>query len=286
MRHQREKPSYLPAALLSLVVHSLLLLALLISVNWKTTPPTTIAEVELWDSIPTKSLTLPRPEPMPLDAEKSIAESPPVQDKPQDDKPQDDKPQDDEPAVDIALEKKKASEKLKIAQRKKELEQQLALDNNKKLTEIKQAMLKDELEASEKKLTEQKIKTQNAALKRLAAEMLNEDNAAGSQQALAAKAAANPGIIGEYQNKIRQKIRGNVNKSLCGSGNPELKFDLSLQPTGMLSGNPKLTKSSGISACDEAVERAIIASAPLPLPADTALFSQFRNLKLTFKPNE
>jgi len=276
MRHQREKPSYLPAAALSLAVHGLLLLALLISVNWKTTPPTTIAEVELWDSIPTKSLAPPRPEPAPVVAKKPIAEPPPVQDK----------PQDDEPAVDIALEKKKAAEKLKKEQRQKELELKLALDNKKKLTEIKQAMLKDELEASEKKLTEQKIKKQNAALKQLAAEMLSEDNAAGSQQALAAKAAANSGIIGEYQNKIRQKIRGNVNKSLCGSGNPELKFDLSLQPTGMLSGNPKLTKSSGISACDEAVERAIIASAPLPLPADTALFPQFRNLKLTFKPNE
>lgn len=276
MRHQREKPSYLPAAALSVAVHGLLLLALLISVNWKTTPPTTIAEVELWDNIPTKSLPPPRPEPKPLLVEKPIAEAPPVQDK----------PQHDEPLVDIALEKKKAAEKLKKEQRQKELEEKLALDNKKKLAEIKQAMLKDELEASEKKLKEQKLKKQNAALKQLAEEMLSEDNAAGSQQALAAKAAANSGIIGEYQNKIRQKIRGNVNKSLCGSGNPELKFDLSLQPTGMLSGNPKLTKSSGISACDEAVERAIIASAPLPLPADTALFLQFRNLKLTFKPNE
>jgi colicin import membrane protein len=275
MRHQRETKGYLQAAALSVTVHALLLLALLISVNWKTTPPTTIAEVELWDSIPTKSLAAPPP----MVAEKPI-EPPPVLEKPLE------RPLDDEVAVDIALDKKKAAEKLKKEQRKKELEQQLALDNKKKLAEIKQTMLKDELEASENKLKEQKLKKQNEAMKQLAQEMLSEDNAAGSQQALAAKAAANSGIVGEFQNKIRQKIRGNVNKSLCGNGNPELKFDLSLQPTGMLSGSPKLTKSSGISACDEAVERAIIASAPLPLPAETALFSQFRNLKLTFRPND
>lgn len=269
MQQQREKPSYIKAAILSVAMHGLLLLLLLISVNWKSTPPSTIAEVELWDSIPTKSLPPPRPEPIPVVAEKPIVEPPPVAEK----------PVEDEPVVDIALEKKIAAEK-----RQKELA--LALEKKKKLAEIKQAMLKDELEASETKLKEQKLKKQSAALKQLAQEMLSEDNAAGSQQALAAKAAANSGVVGEYQNKIRQKIRGNVNKSLCGSGNPELKFDLSLQPTGMLSGSPKLIKSSGISACDEAVERAIIASAPLPLPADTALFSQFRNLKLTFRPND
>jgi colicin import membrane protein len=267
MRHQREKQGYMQAAVLSVAVHGLLVIALLISVNWKTTQPITIAEVELWESIPTQSLPAPQPEPVPVVAEKPMAA------------PKPDQPQDDEPAVDIALEKKKAADKLKK-------EQALALDKKNKLAEIKQAMLKDELLANEKKLTEQKLKKQNEALKKLAQEMLSEDNAAGSQQALAAKAAANSGVVGEYTNKIRQKIRGNVNKSLCGSGNPELKFDLSLQPTGMLSGNPKLTKSSGISACDEAVERAIMASEPLPLPADSALFSQFRNLKLTFRPND
>ena len=37
---------------------------------------------------------------------------------------------------------------------------------------------------------------------------------------------------------------------------------------------------------DEAVERAIMASQPLPVPTDGLAFSQFRNLKLTFRPND
>jgi len=76
-----------------------------------------------------------------------------------------------------------------------------------------------------------------------------------------------------------------VNKTLCGDGNPELTFQISVLPTGELSGSPKLAKSSGNPTCDEAVERAIMASEPLPMPPDNAAKAEFRNLKLKFKPN-
>ena len=103
---------------------------------------------------------------------------------------------------------------------------------------------------------------------------------------MAAVSAANASIIGEYTEKIKARIRSHVNKTLCGDGNPELKFEISVLPTGQIGGTPKVKKSSGIDACDEAVERAIIASEPLPLPEDASLKSQFKNLNLTFKPNE
>ncbi len=142
------------------------------------------------------------------------------------------------------------------------------------------------MRANEKALKDKKANQQNDALKKLQQEALADDKATGDQQMSAAKAAASAGVIGEYQSKIRAKIRGNVNRTLCGTGNPELKFDIGLLPTGQLSGNPKLTKSSGSTACDEAVERAIMASEPLPLPKDSSLFSQFRDLKLIFRPND
>jgi colicin import membrane protein len=122
----------------------------------------------------------------------------------------------------------------------------------------------------------------NDALNKMQQELLNEDKAAGERSASAASA----GVVNEFKAKIQAKIRSNVNKTLCGNGNPELKFEIGLIPTGELSGSPKLVKSSGNAACDDAVERAIRASEPLPLPQDASLFSQFRNLKLTFKPNE
>jgi colicin import membrane protein len=87
-----------------------------------------------------------------------------------------------------------------------------------------------------------------------------------------------------YKERIINKIRPRVNRSACGSGNPELKFDVSLLPTGQLQNNPILRKSSGIPACDKAVETAILQSEPLPVPARPELFE--RELNLTFKPNE
>ena len=66
----------------------------------------------------------------------------------------------------------------------------------------------------------------------------------------------------------------------------EIQYEIGLLPTGQLIGNPKLLKSSGIAVCDESVERAIFQSQPLPVPTDTDLFTKFKNLKLTFHPNE
>ena len=88
------------------------------------------------------------------------------------------------------------------------------------------------------------------------------------------------------QFKIQEKIKANVNKTLCGDGSPEIIVDINVLPTGQIGGTPKLTKSSGNTACDEAVERAIIASEPLPLPEDASLKAQFKNLKLKFRPND
>ena len=125
-------------------------------------------------------------------------------------------------------------------------------------------------------------KKQKDALKKLQQDALSDENAASDRQASAASAS----VIGEYKAKIQAKIRSHVNKALCGDGNPEVRFDINLLPTGELSSSPKITKSSGNSACDDAVERAIIASEPLPLPSDPDLFSNFRNLSLKFKPND
>ena len=133
-----------------------------------------------------------------------------------------------------------------------------------------------------KKAEKQAKADKEKALQKLKEDMLNEAGEADSK----ATSAANASLIGEYTDRIKAKIRGNVNKALCGEGNPELRFEINVLPTGQLSGSPSLIKSSGNPACDEAVERAIIASEPLPLPEDASLKSQFKNLKLKFKPNE
>jgi colicin import membrane protein len=265
MLRQRENPDSFKAGVFSVLVHTLLLGALLISFNWKTTHPISIAQVELWDSVAVeehKPAPVPEPAPAPEPVKKEIPESQPVvapEAKP-------------EPKVEIAIEKKPV---------KKE---PVKKEPPKPVAKADDALVKLQEEARQEALKNKSVTkpSTNDALKKLQQESLSEDKAAGEQKASAASA----GVVNEFKAKIQAKIRSNVNKTLCGVGNPELKFEIGLMPTGELSGSPKLVKSSGNAACDDAVERAIRVSEPLPLPQDASLFSQFRNLKLTFRPNE
>ncbi|HEY9209888.1 MAG TPA: TonB C-terminal domain-containing protein [Methylotenera sp.] len=263
MLRQRENPDSFKAGVFSVLVHTLLLGALLISFNWKTTHPISIAQVELWDSVAVeehKPPPVPEPLPEPMPVEKEVPE--PVvapEEKP-------------EPKVEIAIEKKPV---------KKEPVKEVP---PKPVAKTNDALAKLQEEARQEALKNKSVTKSNTndALKKLQQESLSEDKATGEQKASAASA----GVVDEFKAKIQAKIRSNVNKTLCGNGNPELKFEIGLIPTGELSGSPKLIKSSGNAACDDAVERAIRVSEPLPLPQDASLFSQFRNLKLTFRPND
>ena len=58
---------------------------------------------------------------------------------------------------------------------------------------------------------------------------------------------------------------------------PVAEYGITLLPGGEIL-SVKLRKSSGFRSFDEAVERAIILSRPLPLPKDKLLFPNFRDL--------
>lgn len=118
-------------------------------------------------------------------------------------------------------------------------------------------------------------------------EMLAKQNATEQARAEDARqSAAQQSVIGDYKGRIKRKIRGYLNQRLCGEGNPQLEFEIALFPTGQLRGNPILRKGSGITACDRAVESAILQSDPLPVPPQPEIFNEFRNLRLVFRPND
>lgn len=265
------------AGIFSLAVHAGLISLLFFSFNWKTTEVNPVAEVTLWESLPQVAPPPPAPPVQEIKPELQVEPEPEV-------KPPPVKEEVVEPQ-DIALEKKREAE---LEKKREEEKRKKLAEAEKKAKELEQkkilAALKNDLTKEEPEENNQK-KAQQDALKKLQQEALAEENAQNAQQASAAS-AKNAGEIDKFKLKIIAKIRGNVNKTLCGNGNPELKFEIGLLPTGELTGVPKLTKSSGNDACDEAVERAIMVSEPLPVPADAGLFSNFRNLKLTFKPNE
>jgi colicin import membrane protein len=106
-------------------------------------------------------------------------------------------------------------------------------------------------------------------------------------QALIARkqAAARQSALDAWIGLISGKIRGNIPVSVVDEvqGNPEAIFDVTLLPSGDVL-NVTRRKSSGHRGYDEAVERAILKSSPLPKPDDPALFQ--RRLELRFRPQD
>ena len=252
------------AGILAIAVHAVLLVMMLVSFNWKSAHTVlNVTEVELWDKIPKSNPPVVQEEPKP--------EPPPpiVKEQPKPEPKIEEKPKPEEPKADIELEKKK-----------KEL-----AEKEKLLKKLAQQMREEDLSektAAEKQEKLERVLERDKALRKLNEDMLNENGAEDAK----ASSAANASLIGEYTEKIKVKIRNNVNKSLCGDGSPEIHVEISVLPTGQISGHPKITKSSDNPTCDEAVERAIMISEPLPLPDDPDLKAQFRNLKLKFRPND
>lgn len=270
MIRQHENPIALRAGLFSVLVHGILLGILLVSFNWSATKPMNVAEVELWDALPQQAQSKPLPKAVPVKPEpvKKVEPIKPVE-----------KPQPAEtPKADIQLKKEKSLPPK--VEKPKEPPKEV-----KPTPEPKKSEPKPDPEQAKKELEKQ-----NEALKKLQQEMLNEDTKA--TQATAAKAAdakvasINQGELDKYIAQITNKVRQNMNRQLCSTGKPEIVVSISLIPTGEVVGTPKMLQGSGNVACDEAVERAILQSSPLPVPKQADLFSPFRELKLKFRPND
>ncbi|PKO92747.1 MAG: TonB C-terminal domain-containing protein [Betaproteobacteria bacterium HGW-Betaproteobacteria-1] len=249
MIRPHENPVALKAGAFSLLVHVLLLGLLLISFNWKVVQPASIATVELWSELPSKPVVAqPIPEP-PKPVSKPLPELEP-------------KPV-SKPESKADIEVKKEPPKPEPPKPKEEP----------KKPEVKKPVVKKP--------------PQDDALEKLKQAMLEDQPNLDSSSAPAgppAMSAEQQGEVNEFINKIRNKVHQNVNQQLCGSGNPELEFAMSLAPTGEIVGTPRMLKGSGIAACDESVERAILLAQPLPVPKEADLFARFRDLKLKFHP--
>ncbi|MDA0276605.1 MAG: energy transducer TonB [Proteobacteria bacterium] len=96
-----------------------------------------------------------------------------------------------------------------------------------------------------------------------------------------ASAAAGARALEDWIAKIRGKIKGNIVLPQDIKGNPEAIFDVVQLPTGEVL-QVKLRKSSGHASYDQAVERAILKSSPLPRPDRPD--QQRRQLELKFRP--
>lgn len=271
MIRRHENPLAFKAGAFTVAIHLAVLAALLISFNTQQQQLANIAQVELWDTLPSHTIepvaVKETPKPIVKEAPKEEPKPEPVVEK-----------------VDIEI-KKKAIQK--------PVEKTPTKPTEKKITEkpIEKAKLDPAIEKKKqadalKALQDDVTADTSASDKKSLAKAKADAKTAADAQANATASAASAGEIDKYKALIQAKIQRNVNKQLCGGGNPVLEFGIGLMPTGEVNGTPHMIKSSGLSACDDAVERAILQSQPLPLPPDAKLFSQFRDLRLKFHPND
>lgn len=267
------EPSRWSAIMLAAAVHAGLLLFLWVGISWQNTAPVAV-EAEVWD-MKTQAAAPPPPEP--------VAPVEPVQPAPEPPAPKVEQPPAEQPVApkppDIALER----ERLKQEKLKQDKLEQDKLKQEKKLAEERQAKEKLKQEQDDQKLAEKaaadKLKADKLAKARQAAdeqkkldklrdtEMRRITGAAGTSGE-AAKATA-PRLDSGYLASITSKIKSTT--SYAGDtdvpGNPRAVFKIEELPTGEII-SVKMVKSSGVPAFDDAVEKGIIKSSPLPKKKD------------------
>ena len=142
------------------------------------------------------------------------------------------------------------------------------------------AKAEKEKQLAAKKLEEEKKAAQREKEKLAEAQREQDD----AQRKLAEQAtAAQVKLRNEYIERIRSRIKGFILLPPNLQGNPEVEIDVIQIPGGEVL-SVKLRRSSGVSAYDSAVERAILKASPLPSPPKPELFE--RELNLKFRPQQ
>jgi colicin import membrane protein len=198
----------------------------------------------------------------------------------------------------VELEKRKLDEEQRKAaeeQRREEAEQKKA-EQEKLRKEDEARRAEEHKRAEEQKRVEEAKREEERKQRAAAAERERQQQEAARKQreaeetkrrAEAAARAAQQKLIDDWKARIQAKIKGRVVLPPGTEGSSiEARFEVVLLPGGDVL-RAALTKSSGNPAYDAAVERAIMAAQPLPVPNDTELFQEnFRELNLVFRPKD
>ena len=262
--------------LLAITVHVALFIVLFFGIRWKTKQADPVM-AELWRQLPAVEQPRVEPPPPPPRVEPKPP-PPPPKPEPQPEPKVEPKP---EPKPDIALEQER--------KKKEEAEKKKREEAEKKKREEAEKKKQDELRAKEEKERRdrevaEKRRLEDETRKRMQ-EQLNRELTAAAPKAPATAPAVpgDPAALASWQNQIQAKIRSNIVLPPDLAGNPQAEFDVALLPTGEVL-SVKLARSSGNRTLDDAWERAILKSSPLPRPSKPEIF--VRDLRLKFRPSE
>ncbi len=307
-------------AVLALLAHGALLLALTSTVQWRTRPPE-VFSAELWAAVPQAAAPLPATTPTPPVAPPPApVPTPKVEAPPQPAPPPPPVTRDADIATEQARKleaqrkaleaEKAATEKAKAkaeadAARKREADAKKADEDKRNEDKRKEDKRKDDKLKEEKaqldRAKEEKTKRDEAERK-AAAQAKAEDerlakqreenlrrmmgqagtgNTTGSGTGGTGSAAQSAAPSAGYAARVRKLIHDQIIFSGQVEGNPSAEVAVRVDANGIIS-EPKLVKSSGNKEWDDAVLRAILRTAELPPDNDGRVPPR---MTLVFRPN-
>ena len=265
-------PGIVRAMGLAIIAHMLLVAALTWGVRWKRDAVILTAEAELWSAVP--QTAAPKPVEAPPQPPEPVVKAPP---------PPVVAPK--LPDADIALErdkqrlikekqeaKDKEAEKLKAAKDAQQAKADKAVDDKKKSQE-KLAAAKQAADADAKKSEIQRQEN----IKRMAG-LAGATGSATATGAAQQSSGPSPG----YAGRIRARIKPNIVFTADIAGNPTATVEVRVSPDGTIISR-KLIKSSGNTAWDEAVLKAVDKTEVLPRDVDGQVPA---SMEISFRPKD
>jgi len=284
----------------SLVVHGLLVIALTAGIQWKQDNSVSV-EAELWSAVPMAAAPAlvevetppppPPPAPKPEPAPKPVVKAP--------------EPPAANRDADIALakkrkieEEKKLQDALKAEERRKEEVKKEAekkakakIEEDKRKLEAKKEEERKDKERQEKEKQKERAEKERKDKEAKKLDAIRKENmkrieglagASGNENATGT-AMKSSGPSDSYGGRIRARVKPNITFDPSAiSGNPAAEVEVRCAPDGTIV-SKKLVKSSGNSAWDNAVLKAIDKTEILPRDTDGRVHSP---LLLVFKPND
>jgi colicin import membrane protein len=260
-------------ALLALVVHGLLIVALALGVAWRSSEPAGV-EAELWAAVP--QAAAPRAEPAP-------PAPPPEPPKPRVEAPPPPAPDRD---AEIALDKAKREKELL---EKKEREEEAKRKKAEQDKRDKEAAEKKKAEEARKKKEEEQAKRREAEeaaqaedqRKKNLERMMGQVGATGAPGSTGT-AQQSAGPSAGYAGRLKARIKPNIVYPDDPQGNPTASVEVRAAPDGTILSR-RLVKSSGLKEWDDAVLRAIDRTEVLPRDVDGRVPSP---IVIDFRPRE
>ncbi len=159
--------------------------------------------------------------------------------------------------------------------------------NRKKAQELQKKLLEKQLHAEQQKLKVEKQKRTAAAQalqKKLLAEQLASEQKQLKQAEVARQQALKlQGQLDQYKSQIIAAISQYWIMPPETSPNIYCQLLIRVAPSGTVLGVTML-RSSGDAVLDRSAKNAVMRASPLPVPKDPAVFDNFRELRLIFRP--